>query len=323
MTHSLAASVVISSYDEGVSLSETVASLLDAHVRPLEIVIVDDGSSDGSCERTWQSPVRLIRQDHLGIAPARNLGALEATQPVIVFLDAHCSVDENWLEPLVDTLQQTPTALVGPAVRDERDRRFVGCGAELIDALLTYRWRAVTTDAPLEVGLVPGGCMALRRDTFLEMGAFAAFRGFGLEDVELGLRWWRAGLPAIGVPASVVTHHFRRVPPYRRDDQAWLENLLRTALLHLSRERLRACIIACSRFSTFSAAIATVLAEPWIEAHETLGGSEQRSIDAYFEQWAQAAFLRCGNTPSRTRNSLESAVSPRAAEKRPRLHSNS
>ncbi|MGW2377911.1 hypothetical protein [Kitasatospora sp. NPDC001683] len=74
-----------------------------------------------------------------------------------------------------------PDALVGPAVRDASDSRFVGCGAELVDALLTYRRRPVAGPGPIEVGLLPGGCLAVVRDRFLAEGGFAAFSGFGLE----------------------------------------------------------------------------------------------------------------------------------------------
>ncbi|MFD9498047.1 glycosyltransferase family 2 protein [Streptomyces sp. NPDC060035] len=290
MRTSAPVSVIVSTFQEGGLLAETIASVESAAVLPREIVVVDDGSTDRSCEREWPPRVRVLRGDHVGVAAARNRGAQAASQPIVVFLDAHCTVDGRWLTPLVDALEHVPDALIGPAVRDSSDTRFVGCGAEIVDALLTYRWRPATGAALDEVGLVPGGCLAVGRDQFLASGGFAAFTGFGLEDVELGLRWWRAGYPVLGAPDSVVTHRFRTLPPYRPEEQAWLQNILRTALLHLSGPQLQASVMACSRFSTFPGAISTVLSESWVPTHQRLLASEVRATIAYLDRWAPRAF---------------------------------
>ena len=286
------ASVVISTFEEGDRLAETVDSVLAASVVPQEIVIVDDGSTDAGCDRVWPSAVHVVHQDHLGIAPARNHGALVATQPALVFLDAHCTVQRDWLRPLLGALDHAPDALVGPAVRDEREPRYVGCGAELVDALFTYRWLPVTGAGLVEVGLVPGGCMAVQRDLFLHAGGFAPFSGFGVEDVELALRWWRAGRPLLGTPESVITHRFRANPGYRPDHQAWLQNVLRTALVHLVSDDLRACVLACAPLSSFASAMATVLAEPWIATYQRVLHAEARTVADYIDRWAPRAFGR-------------------------------
>ncbi|MBL7497170.1 glycosyltransferase [Frankia sp. CNm7] len=284
-------SVVISTFQEGDALAATVASLDEAEDAPHEIIVVDDGSTDGSCDRAWPARVRVLRQAHHGIAAARNRGARVATQPVVVFLDAHCAVEGPWLRPLLRVLGEAPRALVGPAVRDADDRRYVGCGAEIVDELFTYRWRRAAADeGVVEVGLVPGGCLAVRRDTFMAAGGFADFEGFGVEDVELALRWWRAGHPLLGVPESLVTHRFRATAPYRPDHRAWLQNVLRTALLHLSGDQLRACVSACTRFELFGPAIATALAKPWMELHRQLAETEHRPVEEYLRRWAPKAF---------------------------------
>jgi glycosyltransferase involved in cell wall biosynthesis len=284
-------SVVISTFEEGAALAATVSSVLAAADAPREVIIVDDGSTDGSCDRDWPADVRVVRQDHVGIAAARNRGARAATQPNLVFLDAHCTVAGHWLRPLLGALDQAPQALAGPAVRDADDERYLGCGAQLVDPLLTYRWnRAPARSGVIEVGLIPGGCLAVRRDVFTGAGGFASFRGFGLEDVELGFRWWRIGNPMLGAPESVVTHRFRTTAGYRPDYQAWLENILRTALLHLSGNQLRACITACARFDSFAAAIATVLSDDWLATHRNHVPTTDRPVLDYLNLWAPQAF---------------------------------
>jgi len=283
-------SVVISSFEEGEQLAETVKSVLAGSYTPAEIIIVDDGSTDGSCERDWPPNVRLLRQQHVGIARARNAGAEIATQSVLVFLDAHCTVERRWLLPLLRVLETEPEALVGPAVRDARDPRYAGCGAEIVDAIFTYRWGQANGLGVREVGIVPGGCLAVRRECFIGDGGFGPFHAFGLEDVDLALRWWRAGRPLLGVAESQVAHRFRGNAPYKPEQQAWVENVLRTALRHLVGQELQRCVLVCSQLPTFNAAIAAVLAESWIAAREQILKAQRRTIGSYIERWAPRAY---------------------------------
>lgn len=275
MAATLPVSLVISTYEEGASLRATVDSVLDAAERPAQILIVDDGSTDGSTEGGWPTGVAVLRRPHRGIAPARNAGAEAAAFPVLVFLDAHCAVDSAWLRPLCEALAQSPCALVGPAVADSRDPRCVGCGATLVDALFSYRWNPVVAEEPVRVQIVPGGCLAVRRDVFLAAGGFGDFAGFGLEDVDLALNWHAAGHPLLGVPRARVRHCFRTRAPYPVERQHWIENLLQTAFRHLGGERLRQTLLACAAFPGFVPALAAAVAQ----RHGGPGGVRQARLD--------------------------------------------
>jgi glycosyltransferase involved in cell wall biosynthesis len=283
-------SVVISTFEEGERLYGTVKSVLANSYAPVEIIIVDDGSTDGSCERDWPPAVRLLRQQHVGIAYARNAGAAIATQPVLVFLDAHCEVDSEWLLPLLRVLDREPDALVGPGVRDARQPRHIGCGAHIVDAVFTYSWYPAKGRDVIEVGLVPGGCLAVHRECFISSGGFGPFRAFGLEDVDLALRWWRSGRPILGVGESRITHHFRASAPYQREAEAWIENILRTALRHLRGDKLRSCILTCAQFASFNSAVAAILMEQAMSGAQQILARECRTIDSYIERWAPSAW---------------------------------
>jgi len=280
-------SVVIATYEEGAALADTVRSVLAADPRPAEILLVDDGSTDGSAIGPWPAPVRVLRREHHGIASARNAGALAAAQPVLVFLDAHCDVAADWLPPLLQAIDRHADAIAGPAMHDWREPRQAGCGARLVDPLFTYQWSRPQGEEIHAVGLVPGGCLAVRRELLLTAGGFGPFRAFGLEDVDLSLRWWRAGRPLLGVPRSRVTHQFRATPPYRLDQQAWVENVLTTALRHLSGARLAQTVRCCTSLPSFSGAIAAALAR-W-STDEPLPASP-RALDDYLRDWAPRAW---------------------------------
>jgi glycosyltransferase involved in cell wall biosynthesis len=88
-------SVVIPAYNAAGFLPRALASAAGQSLQPLEILVVDDGSSDATARiaRDFGEPVRLIGQEHRGAAAARNSGIRAARGEVIAFLDA----DDEWL----------------------------------------------------------------------------------------------------------------------------------------------------------------------------------------------------------------------------------
>ena len=83
-------SVVIPVYNRGVAVYATLDSVLNQTLTPLEILVVDDGSTDGSAdliEARYGNKVRVIRQPNGGVARARNRGWREARGEWIAFLD--------------------------------------------------------------------------------------------------------------------------------------------------------------------------------------------------------------------------------------------
>ncbi|MBI2384704.1 MAG: glycosyltransferase family 2 protein [Elusimicrobia bacterium] len=83
-----ALTVVVPAHDAGPFLREAVDSLLAERLPGLEIVVVDDGSTDGSLRSVERLPIRLVRQKNRGEAAARNAGVRVATAPFVTFLDA-------------------------------------------------------------------------------------------------------------------------------------------------------------------------------------------------------------------------------------------
>ncbi|NLJ08024.1 MAG: glycosyltransferase [Sphingobacteriales bacterium] len=87
-------SVIIPCYNAEKYLEEALQSVFHQYSKPLEIILIDDGSSDRSLDiaKKYTTKVRLLRQEHKGAAAARNLGIRHAAGDYLAFLDA----DDIW-----------------------------------------------------------------------------------------------------------------------------------------------------------------------------------------------------------------------------------
>lgn len=92
-------SVIIAAYQASATLERTLSALAHQDLsEPYEVIVVDDGSDDGTAEIAEQSPrTTVLRQERQGAAAARNLGASAAAGEVLAFTDADCEPLPTWL----------------------------------------------------------------------------------------------------------------------------------------------------------------------------------------------------------------------------------
>lgn len=99
-------SIIIPAFNEEKVVGECLDSLLKQSIKDVEIIVIDDGSTDKTVEKVNKFPVQLLQQSHLGPGVARNLGAKEAHGEILVFVDADMVFDkkfiENLIKPIVD-----------------------------------------------------------------------------------------------------------------------------------------------------------------------------------------------------------------------------
>lgn len=98
-------SVVIPLYNKAAHIAHTLECVLQQASPAAEILVIDDGSTDGSAaivQEFVDQGVRLIQQTNQGVSAARNRGLAEANEPYVAFLDA----DDEWLREHLTTLQR-------------------------------------------------------------------------------------------------------------------------------------------------------------------------------------------------------------------------
>lgn len=106
-------SVVIPLYNKDRCIIQTLKSVLNQSYKPIEIIVVDDGSTDSSAERVisvQSSLVRLVKKVNGGVSSARNLGVKEANSKYVAFLDADDIWHDNHLEVLAHAITLNPDA---------------------------------------------------------------------------------------------------------------------------------------------------------------------------------------------------------------------
>ena len=218
--------VVIVNYETGDWLARCLRSLQRASGdRPLDVVVIDNASRDGSADVAGSLGARLIRNEtNRYLSPAWNQGAAATDAPYLLFLNP----DTEWFRgtpgDLVAVAEAHPLAgLVGPMIRNPdgtaypSGRRF----PSLVDAVghaflspfsrnntFTRRYEMDGWDRTTEreVDWVSGACMLIPREAFDALGGFD--EGFPLyaEELDLATRLRALGRPALFTPAVEVIH---------------------------------------------------------------------------------------------------------------------
>jgi glycosyltransferase involved in cell wall biosynthesis len=203
-------SVIIPTYNRKLILEKCLRALerqqlaQGSDVAGYEVVVVDDGSTDGTMDwlkvRKAEFPhVRLLEQDHQGSAAARNLGLEKAIGDTIIFIDSDLVVTEMFLQAHADGLM--------------RGQQRWGS-----DRLFTYGWVINTnnfenpTSEPFKptdfsAAYFATGNVAIARKWLDQAGPFdIRFQLYGWEDLELGVRLKKLDLKLLKCPEAVGYH---------------------------------------------------------------------------------------------------------------------
>ncbi len=169
----------------------------------LEVLVIDDGSTDGSAAYAEELGARVLPSGgRLGPAAARNLGVECATGDVVLFIDADVVIHE-------DTVAVARRALADPevvAVFGAYDDRPTDPG--FFSRFKNLQHHAVHLRSAGQATTFWSGCGAVRRQAFLAVGGFdvAQFPQPSIEDIELGYRLRAAGGRILLDPNMLATH---------------------------------------------------------------------------------------------------------------------
>jgi glycosyltransferase involved in cell wall biosynthesis len=212
-------SVIIPVYNGGTVFGECIKRLLDSDFRSFEIIISDDGSTDGSLEIARKAGLQVLSSPvRQGAAAARNAAAAVARGEIFFFTDSDVWVSNDTLSKMILPFRNDPTldASIGSYASKVPHKdvwsRFKNIHHHYIHQV--SRTDAITFWT---------GCGMVRREAFFAVGGFdLSFRGATIEDIEMGYRLSKAGRRILLNKEAQVTHAKRYT----------LLSLLKSDILH-------------------------------------------------------------------------------------------
>ncbi len=259
-----ALTVVMPVYNGGATLRQSLESLLAMRAggEIAEIIVVDDGSTDGSAAIAEAAAVTVIESGgRLGPGGARNIGANAARGDVLWFVDADVVVHRDGARVLVEALRSSGAAAVFGSYDDNPPApNFFSQYKNLV-----HHYQHAHAGGDVETFWA--GCGAVIRTSFVDAGGFDAeqYPYSSIEDIELGWRLRQRGLRIHLEPALLATHlkvwHlpnllytevFRRAVPWSRlmVARGWWPRSLNMS----HGERFRAALAACWLLALLAAA---------------------------------------------------------------------
>jgi glycosyltransferase involved in cell wall biosynthesis len=197
-------SVIVCCYNASGSIESCLSSLECLDYPDVEVLVVDDGSTDGTLGLARSYPFRVLALAHEGLGAARNSGVAHATGEIVAFLDADAMCHPEWAYHLALSMQEDHVAATGGPNLPVR-------GAGLVE-------RAVSRapGGPLHVLLtddsaehVPGCNLAVRKDALEEVGGFDPIHTAAGDDVDVCWKLLDRGYHISFSAAAQVRHHRR------------------------------------------------------------------------------------------------------------------
>lgn len=194
-----------------------LTSLRRVRYKPLEIIIVDNGSTDGSQEFLHNNfpNVRLINNNkNYGFAEGNNIGWNAATGDYILFLNNDTVVSPNFLEPLIEDIRKDATiGCIQPQMRVLKQKSLLDTAGSYLTFtgfLYHYGYRK-PYDKPMyrmkrEVFSAKGACMLIPRNVLRIVGGFDDSFFIFFEETDLCHRIWLAGYTVLYEPRSSIFH---------------------------------------------------------------------------------------------------------------------
>lgn len=179
-------SVIIPTYNRRGFVLEAVGSVLNQTHRELELVVVDDGSSDGTAgylsDEVKDDRFRLVAQENLGVSSARNRGVAETSGEWLAFLDS----DDYWLEEKLE-VQLAETLAVDGCHASYTEEIWYRRGRRVNPRNVHSKYSGEIFDKCLKLCIISPSSIMMRRELYEALGGFDETMP-ACEDYDLWLR---------------------------------------------------------------------------------------------------------------------------------------
>jgi GT2 family glycosyltransferase len=209
-------SVIMVNWNGAEHLRHCLPSLASQSLRSMEVIVVDNCSSDDSAEVALSFGVRWVPlKTNLGLAPSLNRGATVAAGDLLLFVNNDMRFDPRFVASLAEPLQRDKEIFATDGMQFSWDgsvpRHMATCltnypqndSTELVPGLYFHQ-QAKNREA--SVFMASAACMMVRRTLFEKLGGFDDRLPLGYEDVELCWRAWVHKRKTLYVPNAICWH---------------------------------------------------------------------------------------------------------------------
>ncbi len=197
-------SVIIPAYNAAKTIRGCLDSLMHQdYGDPYAVIVVDDGSTDETPRIVSEyRNIVLLRQSNAGPAAARNKGVLAAQGDIVLFTDADCVPDRNWISEMAGTLQENQDVVGVKGVYKTRQREWVARFVQY-----EYEDKYDRMKKQRYIDFIDTYSAGFRKEVFLKMGGYdTAFPLACAEDVELSFRLSAEGYRMVFNPNARTYH---------------------------------------------------------------------------------------------------------------------
>ena len=198
MTHPPKVSVVVPAYNAETTIGPLLDSLLRVDYPDFEVIVINDGSRDGTHDVVVRYPVRLVNQWNKGASAARDAGLRLASGEIVAYVDSDVTVTPDWLRNLVKPFADPSIAATTGHMIVMKNETCASWMRSL-DIERRYSRRKTFTR------VAHGPNCAFRRSILLEVGGFDP-AWYHAEDTEVSYRIWQKGYRIRYVPEAIVYH---------------------------------------------------------------------------------------------------------------------
>ena len=211
-----AVTVAIPNFNGAGFIGDTLDALARQTRPPARVLVVDNGSTDGSLRLLADAGVDVLPLgSNTGFGGAANAGLAAATTPLLAVLNSDARPRPDWLERLADGPADPDIWAWGSVQVDADEGRIESAGDLVSPGGVTVKWAKGSAlddlpSEPYEILAPPGAAPLVRTDVVRRLGGWWEPYFLYYEDIDLALRARLSGYRAVMVPGAVVEHDLAR-----------------------------------------------------------------------------------------------------------------
>jgi len=239
-------SVIVLNYNAGELLLNCIESIKKSVYKNLEIVVVDNISTDKSQETCKEKypDIKLIQNDeNFGYCEGNNIGIREAKGDYIIILNPDTIVESNWIEELISAYNKFGEGLYQPKHLSLNEKTVYMSAGNMLNIFgFGYAREKGNRDENQfnkieEIGYASGTCLFTSSAVLKKVGLFDPFIFLYHDDLDLGWRASQLGIKSYYVPTSLIYHAESYSLKWNAEKFYWLERNRKYCILtHYSKQ---------------------------------------------------------------------------------------